>query len=181
MPKFLQPSAIQHQGKIGIKRIVVPLLASGLVLLCILIIRGFDAQQALTRPLFLSATALATSIFPTTGLVGESLKTDGEVYVKQYAAKLDTPCTSYSVRKEWYDLPSLVQSVPNETDHTRSLQTALEKRKYIDAVLCLQELPSKFPAGLVPGAITRYDDFVAIHVNETSNTIARSFSHKVHR
>lgn len=33
--------------------------------------------------------------------------------------------------------------------------------------------PSKLPPGLAPGAKSRYDDFVAVHVNQT-NTIHHS-------
>lgn len=42
-----------------------------------------------------------------------------------------------------------------------------ERKAYTDAVLCLQSKPSKFPAGVAPGAKTRYDDFVAVHINST--------------
>ncbi|KAJ5168519.1 uncharacterized protein N7482_004113 [Penicillium canariense] len=42
-----------------------------------------------------------------------------------------------------------------------------EKKAYISAVRCLQKLPSRTPSTLVPGARTRYDDFVATHINQT--------------
>ncbi|KAJ9496645.1 hypothetical protein H2202_007719 [Exophiala xenobiotica] len=42
-----------------------------------------------------------------------------------------------------------------------------ERTSYINAVLCLQKLPSKIPAGLVPGAKSRFDDFTATHINQT--------------
>jgi tyrosinase len=42
-----------------------------------------------------------------------------------------------------------------------------ERKAYSDAVLCLMSKPSKFAPGLVPGAKNRYDDFVAIHINNT--------------
>lgn len=57
-----------------------------------------------------------------------------------------TPCTleNASVRREWNDL-------------------SIDARKeYIDAVLCLQKKPSK--AVNIPGALNRYDDFVATHM-----------------
>lgn len=41
-----------------------------------------------------------------------------------------------------------------------------EKKDYIDAVLCLQSKPS-ISGDLVPGARSRYDDFVAAHINQT--------------
>ncbi len=49
----------------------------------------------------------------------------------------------------------------------RSSLTADERLSYIDAVLCLQRIPSLLPAGLVPGAVSRFDDFVATHINNT--------------
>ena len=42
-----------------------------------------------------------------------------------------------------------------------------EKKAYIESVLCLQALPSRTPPDLAPGAKTRYDDFVATHINQT--------------
>lgn len=42
-----------------------------------------------------------------------------------------------------------------------------EKRDYIKSVRCLQKLPARTPATLAPGAKTRYDDFVATHINQT--------------
>ncbi|KAE8375210.1 hypothetical protein BDV26DRAFT_283635 [Aspergillus bertholletiae] len=42
-----------------------------------------------------------------------------------------------------------------------------QKKSYINSVLCLQKLPSRTPADLAPGAKTRYDDFVATHINQT--------------
>jgi tyrosinase len=42
-----------------------------------------------------------------------------------------------------------------------------EKKAYIKSVLCLQKLPARTPANLAAGAKTRYDDFVATHINQT--------------
>ncbi|KXJ93661.1 hypothetical protein Micbo1qcDRAFT_220302 [Microdochium bolleyi] len=42
-----------------------------------------------------------------------------------------------------------------------------EKREYIRAVKCLMDAPSKIPEGVAPGAKSRYDDFVAVHINQT--------------
>lgn len=53
-----------------------------------------------------------------------------------------------AVRKEWSDV-SLAQ-----------------RRAYIDAELCLQSKPTQDPT-FAPGARTRYDDFVAVHINQT--------------
>ncbi|KAI1813920.1 Di-copper centre-containing protein [Poronia punctata] len=42
-----------------------------------------------------------------------------------------------------------------------------EKKSYISAVKCLQSKPSKADPSFAPGARTRYDDFVAVHINQT--------------
>lgn len=41
-----------------------------------------------------------------------------------------------------------------------------EKKDYIQSVLCLQSLPARTPSHLA-GAKTRYDDFLATHINQT--------------
>lgn len=43
----------------------------------------------------------------------------------------------------------------------------MEKEDYINAVNCLAKKPAQTPAGLAAGAKTRYDDFVATHINQT--------------
>jgi tyrosinase len=43
-----------------------------------------------------------------------------------------------------------------------------ERKSYISAVQCLIKSPSKSDPTLVPGARTRYDDFVAQHINQTT-------------
>jgi len=42
-----------------------------------------------------------------------------------------------------------------------------ERKAYSDAVLCLQKKPSRLDPLVAPGAKSRYDDFVAVHVNNT--------------
>ena len=74
------------------------------------------------------------------GLEGRLL---GEVY--QPSCTLET----LRVRRDWRAL------------------TPGERRAYIDAILCLQRLPPQTPAALAAGAKTRYDDFVATHINQT--------------
>jgi hypothetical protein len=44
-----------------------------------------------------------------------------------------------------------------------------ERRDYTNAVLCLQSKKSKTPNSIVPGARSRFDDFVANHINQTLN------------
>ncbi|UKZ69221.1 uncharacterized protein TrAtP1_010231 [Trichoderma atroviride] len=45
--------------------------------------------------------------------------------------------------------------------------TEAERLDYINAVKCLQKLSPRSPASVVPGARSRYDDFVAAHIQHT--------------
>ncbi|KAF2686250.1 Di-copper centre-containing protein [Lentithecium fluviatile CBS 122367] len=78
------------------------------------------------------------------------LQTKGRAAVDATIAK-STTCTKdkVKVRKEWGDI------------------TAAERKAYIAAVLCLTKAPSKLSATTYPGAKSRYDDFVAIHMKNT--------------
>ncbi|KAI9929412.1 hypothetical protein ASPWEDRAFT_51984 [Aspergillus wentii DTO 134E9] len=42
-----------------------------------------------------------------------------------------------------------------------------ERKEYTDAVLCLASKPSRINHTFAPGARSRYDDFVATHINQT--------------
>ncbi|KAI9163137.1 Tyrosinase-like protein orsC [Paramyrothecium foliicola] len=42
-----------------------------------------------------------------------------------------------------------------------------ERKDYIAAVQCLQSKPARTPSEAAPGAKTRFDDFVATHINQT--------------
>lgn len=44
---------------------------------------------------------------------------------------------------------------------------ATARKSYINAVLCLQSRPSILDQTKYPGAKTRYDDFLAVHINQT--------------
>ncbi|KAK4144974.1 uncharacterized protein C8A04DRAFT_10984 [Dichotomopilus funicola] len=44
-----------------------------------------------------------------------------------------------------------------------------EKKEYIAAMLCLMDSPSKLDPTQFPGAKSRYDDFVVVHMNQTMN------------
>ncbi|KAL5113696.1 hypothetical protein ACEQ8H_008425 [Pleosporales sp. CAS-2024a] len=61
-------------------------------------------------------------------------------------------CTIHNVavRREWGSL------------------TKAERKAYTDAVLCFQAKQAKTPASLVPGAKSRFDDWVATHINQTT-------------
>ncbi|KAI0528040.1 hypothetical protein F5B22DRAFT_632546 [Xylaria bambusicola] len=45
--------------------------------------------------------------------------------------------------------------------------SSTEKKQYITAVKCLQAKPSIADPTFAPGARSRYDDFVAVHINQT--------------
>lgn len=62
-------------------------------------------------------------------------------------------CKNPRVRKEW-----------------RKLKNS-EKKAYIDAVKCLQSLPSISDPSLIPGARTRYDDFHAVHITQSKGLL----------
>lgn len=44
-----------------------------------------------------------------------------------------------------------------------------ERKSYTDAVLCLQAKNAKTPSSLIPGAKSRFDDWVGTHINQTLN------------
>jgi tyrosinase len=53
--------------------------------------------------------------------------------------------------------------------YTRNFMSAKERKAYIDAVQCMFSAPAQSDSKLVPGAKTRYDDFVAQHINQTTS------------
>ena len=46
--------------------------------------------------------------------------------------------------------------------------TKAERKAYTDAVSCILKAPSKLPASQYPGAKSRYDDFVVVHMASSS-------------
>ncbi|KAJ0122034.1 fad binding domain-containing protein [Diaporthe amygdali] len=74
-----------------------------------------------------------------------SLKTAGSNSTSSQSCSLENA----AVRKDWIAL------------------TPEEKKDYIGAVQCLLTLPSKSDPAFAPGARNRYDDFVAVHINQT--------------
>jgi hypothetical protein len=63
--------------------------------------------------------------------------------------------------------------IPGSVDYRADFQlcrgalSTQERKDYINAVLCLQKLPSRLDPEKFPGARTRYDDFVGVHINQT--------------
>ena len=70
-----------------------------------------------------------------------------------------------------YELQSLPKAICNTTSgyirEEWSSFTSAQKTSYINAVLCLQSKPSLSNATTTPGAKSRYDDFVAVHISQT--------------
>ncbi|KAK2604628.1 hypothetical protein N8I77_007541 [Diaporthe amygdali] len=76
-------------------------------------------------------------------------------------------------------LNNLGHYLSNQSSSTQcTLETAVERKEwsdlglseredYINAVLCLQSLPSRHDSAKVPGAKSRFDDFVAVHIAMT--------------
>ncbi|KDN66925.1 hypothetical protein CSUB01_10449 [Colletotrichum sublineola] len=57
--------------------------------------------------------------------------------------------SNVAVRKEWGAL------------------TNPERKAYTDAVRCLQAKPNRTPSSLMPGARSRFDDWISVHINQT--------------
>ncbi|KAK4199830.1 hypothetical protein QBC40DRAFT_328034 [Triangularia verruculosa] len=78
------------------------------------------------------------------------LEKKGRPNIDAMLAKSKT-CTKANlrVRREWGDI------------------SAAEKKSYIAALLCLMEKPSKLNPTQFPGAKTRYEDFVVVHMQQT--------------
>ena len=76
-------------------------------------------------------------------------------------------CTSanIAVRREWYvlslPLPLTLLTIP------RSTLPTTQKLSYINAVKCLRRLPPLSPPSFAPGARSRFDDYQAVHINNT--------------
>jgi tyrosinase len=70
-----------------------------------------------------------------------------------------------TVRKDWYTLSA--RKCPHLLTRHRERMAKAERKGYIRAVQCLQTLPSKSDPAWAPAAKSRYDDFVAVHVNQT--------------
>lgn len=60
--------------------------------------------------------------------------------------------------------------LPTHADHKHTIRSDLsiaEREDYISAVQCLQRLPPKTPSSVSPGARSRFDDFLTVHIQQT--------------
>lgn len=98
-----------------------------------------------------ASSAIPYSPYPPDAV--DKLAAQGLLKLAAYEAKHkpNSSCTLANAikRKEWGDL------LPRE------------RIAYTDAVLCLQSLPPQTPASVAPGARSRYDDFVIVHIQQT--------------
>jgi tyrosinase len=85
-------------------------------------------------------------------------------------------CTlgNLAVRQEWYvDLffyPPIYLLVRHNAFANvlfRGSLSSKQRKAYTSAVVCLQKKQSKTPASLLPGARSRFDDWVGTHINQT--------------
>ncbi|KAH7398598.1 hypothetical protein BKA66DRAFT_546137 [Pyrenochaeta sp. MPI-SDFR-AT-0127] len=83
-------------------------------------------------------------------LQNQAIKALGEAESNDTIAKrADCSILNAAVRKDW------------------NVMRTEERKEYISAVQCLFSLPSRSDPVEVPGAKTRYDDFVGQHINQT--------------
>ncbi|KAK1997924.1 Di-copper centre-containing protein [Colletotrichum falcatum] len=75
-----------------------------------------------------------------------------QVLASKYSTKQNSSTcnpSNVAVRKEWGAL------------------TNAERKSYTDAVRCLQAKPNRTPSSIVPGARSRFDDWISVHINQT--------------
>lgn len=72
-----------------------------------------------------------------------------------------------TVRRDWYVLlsPCFLSTLANL--RRRHHLSDDEKKAYISAVQCISTKPAITPKEECPGCVSRYDDFVATHINQT--------------
>lgn len=103
----------------------------------------------------------------------KDLQDKGRPAVDAQIAKSKT-CTKQTlqVRREWWVGSSSCRRMIGAVNAVAKLSdrgdiTAAEKKAYIAAMLCLMGKPSKLDNTRFPGAKSRYDDFVVVHINQT--------------
>ena len=110
--------------------------------------------------------------FPADTSKTDILATNGLIQLAKFEqSNPPAPCNlaTAAVRREWYATKnSIGLNITNWS--IRSTLLPLERKAYSDAVLCLQSKPSRLAAinaTIAPGAKTLYDDYVAVHINQT--------------
>lgn len=112
----------------------------------------FSSSVALAPLLAVSAASSWPALtIDTDILAAKGLLNLASYQITQLFAGVKQTCTlaNASVRREWGTL------------------TKVERKAYTDAVLCLMAKPALTDASKVPGAKSRYDDFLYTHINQT--------------
>ncbi|KAK8055279.1 hypothetical protein PG993_000506 [Apiospora rasikravindrae] len=114
----------------------------------------FHTRFALASTALLSVSAAVVSSPVCQQDIVKDLQEQAIAVLKEKAANTEKGSSSCNVfnahvRKDWAAMP------------------AAERKAYTKAVNCLMNKPSKYDPDVVPGAKSRYDDFVAQHINQT--------------
>ncbi|KAK5664061.1 hypothetical protein OQA88_275 [Cercophora sp. LCS_1] len=84
-------------------------------------------------------------------------------------------------------LPKLKDYLARNPQGNCTLETAIrrkewqERKAYTDAVLCLQSKPALTSASVAPGARSRFDDYVVLHIQQTPRNHGSTFFLPWHR
>ncbi|ESA44157.1 hypothetical protein GE21DRAFT_1538 [Neurospora crassa] len=108
-------------------------------------------MPSMARSLLFLVLAASSLVGATEKDAVHKLQQTGKANLELRLAKSST-CTkeNLQIRREWGDI------------------SKAERREYIAAMLCLMSKPSQLDQTEYPGAKTRYDDFVAVHMNQTT-------------
>ncbi|RGP60415.1 tyrosinase [Fusarium longipes] len=115
---------------------------------------AFNAAGVLAAPQATTIDASApevTNIDEIADLAAAAYKTAQELSGDKTKRASTCNWSNVRVRREWNTL------------------SKKDKKSYIDAVKCLQSKPAKGPESFAAGAKTRFDDWVSVHLNSTSN------------
>ncbi|TQN71850.1 Tyrosinase-like protein orsC [Colletotrichum shisoi] len=106
----------------------------------------------------LSVPALASPV-ETRDVLAELQDRAMSALVESGAGNKRSSCNIFNARyrRDWFVIPHTVESF-----------SSAEKKEYISAVQCMLTSPSKSDPKFAPGARNRYDDFVAVHINQTT-------------
>jgi tyrosinase len=119
-------------------------------------------SNALPAPQDAATSTIAQASLPTAASSNPSVASEQVDELAQYAQQLANATltdnaskrgtcniNTVAVRREWNSL------------------SKAERKAYTDAVLCFQSKKAKTPASLIPGAKSRFDDWVGTHINQT--------------
>ncbi|TLD03220.1 uncharacterized protein PgNI_12502 [Pyricularia grisea] len=105
-----------------------------------------EAKSTSAKP---AATSAPYRAYPAD--VVDKLRDSSIANLESYTKRNPSSCTleNASIRREWSDL------------------SIAEREEYISAVQCLQRLPANTSSSVSPGARSRFDDFLTVHIQQT--------------